>query len=843
MVVLKPNIVRGGRAIGLGNNFYLMKGRTHAKGGIDVGKNPKTGLEVENNEVMQVSPQGVRVFSAQPILGGISPAQYILGGANPNQVFNAQEQWKKINRINDDGTRKAQFGEGYEKIPNGIKRYYDIENKHDESLDLSKELIDFINQTDYIYNLIDSKKRKNNNGEHPEFWKRLKDNNIQTIDDWENEDSVASHKMAYAEKDGKHYIFPMIQNINGKLVDFTNIQGSSIFGDAFDYALNTGNYIIAPNENIAKEFTQKYKNSDKFKGFKKFRGIERDDDYKSIQNNRNSLKLGINYLRSKGISDEKIAAMLGNAVVESRLNPYQTEKTKKTNKGYGLFQWTHKSRKDNLDKYAPNEHISEFERQLSFALQELENSDNYYTGKKGKKNWDNADTLEKAVKSFENDFEAPIAGSSDRRLNAAKYIYDNMNSFKYGGIHIKPSKRGTFTAAAKKHGMSVQGFASKVLANKGKYSSAMVKKANFARNASKWKHKEFGGDMDFNYWITKDNIYKLGGRKKALNGTDYLKLLWEENSNTPKVKFSGLNVDIPEVPTLSYQQRNNISVSNPIKRDEIDLGISNRSQRIVNNALSNNSRLLEPPLQNTIDRNNALRSIASNQPAIKINNPLDIGNIGNLIGTGINIAGNLISYGINNRALNRMRRPSMPLPLRAENLQTRVSTAAQEAAIRENVAGQEGLISGNLASSRSRLNAINRVRNQGTSMYNQLQDRKQNIETELINRNKLNRQQIGNQNVLQFNNWRDRVTEFDNRITDLRSENKVNLTQGIADAIAGERGYLANRENDARYRMNAFLTTIANPDAFKAMNSAEIRRLARQFGITNQQLKDLGINV
>ncbi len=55
-------------------------------------------------------------------------------------------------------------------------------------------------------------------------------------------------------------------------------------------------------------------------------------------------------------------------------------------------------------------------------------------------------------------------------------------------IHIKPSKRGTFTAAAKKHGMGVQAYARKVLkAPKGKYSSAMRKKANFARNAAKFK--------------------------------------------------------------------------------------------------------------------------------------------------------------------------------------------------------------------------------------------------------------------------------------------------------------------------------------------------------------------
>ena len=64
---------------------------------------------------------------------------------------------------------------------------------------------------------------------------------------------------------------------------------------------------------------------------------------------------------------------------------------------------------------------------------------------------------------------------------------------KAGGIYIKPSKRGTFTAAATKHGMGVQEFASKVLANKEDYSPAMVEKANFARNANRWK-KEYGGD-------------------------------------------------------------------------------------------------------------------------------------------------------------------------------------------------------------------------------------------------------------------------------------------------------------------------------------------------------------
>lgn len=83
-------------------------------------------------------------------------------------------------------------------------------------------------------------------------------------------------------------------------------------------------------------------------------------------------------------------------------------------------------------------------------------------------------------------------------------IYSMPNSFmktedtvfaKGGGIHIKPSKRGTFTAAARKHGKGVQEFARQVLANKEDYSPAMVKKANFARNASKWNHKAMGGSL------------------------------------------------------------------------------------------------------------------------------------------------------------------------------------------------------------------------------------------------------------------------------------------------------------------------------------------------------------
>lgn len=103
-----PNIVRGGIAIPIKGkkNYYYMKGRKHETGGIDIGKNPRTGLEVEDGEIMHISNNDIKVFSAQPFLNGKSPVQKIMNGENPNQVFKEQENYKDRNNINDDGTQQ-----------------------------------------------------------------------------------------------------------------------------------------------------------------------------------------------------------------------------------------------------------------------------------------------------------------------------------------------------------------------------------------------------------------------------------------------------------------------------------------------------------------------------------------------------------------------------------------------------------------------------------------------------------------------------------------------------------------------------------------------------------------
>lgn len=215
---ITPNIVRGGKAIDLGNNMYYIAGRKHSNGGVDVGKD----LEVEGGEVMQMKPNEVRVFSSVPFLQAGSPAKLVLGGANPDAVFNAQENFKNRNRIKDDGT----------KYRNGGNKLNNIQY-----------IIDKINNSD------------------KDFAKRLKQNNRQYIKDWEIPGAIATHKLSVGtDKDGNNYIYPEVQNINGGLHDFTNPKYKHNKWDGQISAEERGDTIRINTIQDGLDFTRNYKN-------------------------------------------------------------------------------------------------------------------------------------------------------------------------------------------------------------------------------------------------------------------------------------------------------------------------------------------------------------------------------------------------------------------------------------------------------------------------------------------------------------------------------------------------------------------------------------------------------
>lgn len=123
-----PNVVAGGIAQPLGNNFFYMNGRKHSQGGIDIGPSNKTGIEVEDGEVVETNGNELKVYSAQPIINGVSPAKLVMGGANPNKVFKAQEDFKDRNGINDDGT-KAKYGKEKYNVITSERLYKTSRNK------------------------------------------------------------------------------------------------------------------------------------------------------------------------------------------------------------------------------------------------------------------------------------------------------------------------------------------------------------------------------------------------------------------------------------------------------------------------------------------------------------------------------------------------------------------------------------------------------------------------------------------------------------------------------------------------------------------------------------------
>lgn len=145
--ILNPKVVRGGKAIPLGNNFYYMRGRKHEQGGIDLGADDKNGLEVEGGEVVHTSKNSIKVFSAVPMLNGKSPAEKVINGENANKVFKEQEEFKDRNNYNDDGSKKYLDG--------GEKRYIggDTNEARQKYFDTDKEFTDSVKVIAKRYNI------------------------------------------------------------------------------------------------------------------------------------------------------------------------------------------------------------------------------------------------------------------------------------------------------------------------------------------------------------------------------------------------------------------------------------------------------------------------------------------------------------------------------------------------------------------------------------------------------------------------------------------------------------------------------------------------------------------
>lgn len=810
-----PNVVAGGIAQPLGNNFFYMNGRKHSQGGIDIGPSDKTGIEVEGGEVVETNGNELKVYSAQPILNGASPAQLVMGGANPNKVFKAQEDFKDRNGINDDGT-KAKYGkEKYvaksdntrvtpimESSRNsGIKQgdfiyypeTYRIANNTLEKVPARKEVnmtpLEQINpEFDILLggagvlrgvdkatkvamaldkNISRTSQKAITKGRDalgyysisPNIRYNLSVNNGRKALGVKPTKLLEAPKKQLTSNIGKYKDFVNILDSNGKVIDIpdtlqTNIDDTKAFLKTFNKWNARYGYDPIPLSAAKnpKQFDKLY-NKDINIELKKSKRIS-----------NNELK---EYIKSKGIHPEN-----------KKYNVITSERLSKTsrNKGnpYQHFIFTGDVGKQGLEVIDVKDVNSE-------VLKDISNTRNH---------------IGKYTKGY---------SRKSRKFGGKNMIISINGNVKNGLIH-SPSSTG------------------------GLRDKFAVGGKRINRHGRTWEYDEQNGYYVpiTNKTINRTSIYPINksARGETIVGSDYTfrNGRWSKN-NTTNNNTNKSNIDNGNRRPQYYAERrlplfeDGAGITSGLVR----AGWSHGNNRGISTNNTNIPSLSETKSSGKTPRGGRSKSSQSTQsistktpptavynrnlPKVEASIPTTLpvstnipakgttsfdgkgqGKFKNLttadwIGLGSNVAGSLASYFASRRAINKMRGPSQPTLISANKLKTKYNINPQLDRIREDKFEAYRDIDSNTASSRVSLARKQRVRNAAGQAANELYGNKENIETNLINQDRRNQQSVRQFNAQQYNQYIDRKAAFDNGIREAKVTNINNLFSGINAGI------------------------------------------------------------
>ena len=400
--------------------------------------------------------------------------------------------------------------------------------------------------------------------------------------------------------------------------------------------------------------------------------------------------------------------------------------------------------------------------------------------------------------------------------------------------------------------------------------TSKINKADYAKKVAKYANEndyyaeyKLGGkinkptNMDFNYIIGKNNIYKLGGRNKAPLGIDILN---SQNLHRNAEVFDGVPAIVIDEqvvrPDVNVEQQRLLNEASQIINNSIQasVGRDNATLNRINQIEGINGPITIDGRRGTIGPNGTINlenryTLAGDNRGIgykstrqqnrllakaKVKNAVDNikqgikDNSSELLSTGINLAGNLVGSLINLNAINKMKYYDI-IPLRANKLKTNININPQLNTLREQLARFENDTRNNTSSSKTALARRQSARARTAQAINQLFGTKENLQTELINRDRLNQQQVGNMNVQMRNRWRAGKSQFDNQIRNMRAENAI---AGINNAIAafnGENGYFNTRDKKFNEQANRALYALTAPNAVDAITSKNAEKLINTF--------------
>lgn len=752
-----PNVVAGGIAQPLGNNFFYMNGRKHSQGGIDIGPSDKTGIEVEGGEVVETNGNELKVYSAQPILNGASPAKLVMGGANPNKVFKAQEDFKDRNGINDDGT-KAKYGkEKYVAKSDNTRVNPIMESPRNSG----------IKQGDFIY--------------YPETY-RIANNTLEKVPA-RKEVNMTPLEQVNPEFDILLGGAGVLRGVNKATKVATALDKN--ISRASQKAITKGRdalgyYFISPNI----RYNLSIDNGRKALGVKSTKLLEA--LRKQLTFNIGKYKDFVNVLDSDGkvIDDES------KEYIESKdIHP--------EHKKYNVIT-SEKLVKSSRNKGNPYQHF-------------------IFTGDVGKQGLDVVDIVDvnsdkfKGIPYSRDHFGKYTKGYSrkSRKLGGKNMIVSISGNVKNGLIHSPSSTGGLRDKFAvggtriNRHGRTweydeqIGGYVPITNRTINRTSAYPINKSargetvvgsNYTFRNGRWsKNNTTNNNVNTN--TNKSNIDN-GNRRPQYYAERRLPLFEDGAGITSGLVRAG----------WSHGNDKDVSMNNtniPSLSKTKSSGKTPRGGRSKSNQSTQSIPTKTPP---TAVYNRNLPKVEASIPTtlpVSTNTPAQgttssdgkgQGKFKNLttadwIGLGSNVAGSLASYFASKRAINKMRGPGQPTLISANKLKTKYNINPQLDRIRENKFEAYRDINSNTASSRVSLARKQRVRNAAGQAANELYGNKENIETNLINQDRRNQQSVRQFNAQQYNQYIDRKAAFDNGIREAKVTNINNLFSGINAGI------------------------------------------------------------
>ena len=740
-----PNVVAGGIAQPLGNNFFYMNGRKHSQGGIDIGPNDKTGIEVEDGEVVETNGDELKVYSAQPIINGVSPAKLVMGGANPNKVFKAQEDFKDRNGINDDGTYVAKS--------DNTRVAPIIESPRNSG----------IKQEDFIY--------------YPETY-RIANNTLEKV------------------PARKEVNMTPLEQVNPEFDILLGVDKATKVAMALDKNISRtsqkaitkgrkalGYYSISPNI----RYNLSVNNGRKALGVKptKLLEVPKKQLTSNIGNEISNLpkynpfthkvrKYAYDILEKKGIDVNS----LGIHPENKKYNVITSEGLSKTsrNKGnpYQHFIFTGDVGKQGLEVIDVKDVNSE-------VLKDISNTRNH---------------IGKYTKGY---------SRKSRKLGGKNMIVNINGNVKNGLIHSPSSTGGLRDKFAvggnriNRHGRTWE-YDEQIGAYVPITNRTINRTSAYPINKSARGETIIGSDYTFrNGRWSKNNNVNTNTNKPNIDNGNRRPQYYAERRLPLFEDGAGITSGLVRA-GWSHGNNKGVSTNNtniPSLSETKSSGKTPRGGRSKSNQSTQSIPTKTPP---TAVYNRNLPKIEASIPTtlpVSTSTPAKgttssdgkgQGKFKNItaadwIGLGSNMAGSLASYFASRRAINKMRGPGQPTLISANKLKTKYNINPQLDRIREDKFEAYRDIDSNTASSRVSLARKQRVRNAAGQAANELYGNKENIETNLINQDRRNQQSVRQFNAQQYNQYIDRKAAFDNGIREAKVTNINNLFSGINAGI------------------------------------------------------------